>query len=343
MTIKLRGSKFQADVTYKGKRYRALFGTRNEAEAWELQAKANLAAGKEVNGERELPRDMKSLTMYTLMQMTAEKYWIGTKGEKTSLINANTVVNYFGEKTQPSSIDELKIHEFTMQLRKAGLAGSTINSKLAALSKMLRLAKTLKAVDEKPEIERVKNARGRETFVSEEREVKLLAQLMLMGAGDIHDLVIFLVDTGARTGEALKLQWTNCYADRVIFMDTKNGKNRVVPLTTRVREVLARQPKEDSGPFTRIKKNGRLRGMWERAKHQMKLDDDPEFVPHLLRHTFCSRLVQRGVPLTVVKELAGHSNIATTMRYSHLAPADAVQGIAALERPLTGSPLRVVS
>jgi site-specific recombinase XerC len=42
---------------------------------------------------------------------------------------------------------------------------------------------------------------------------------------------------------------------------------------------------------------------------------------HTLRHTFASHLVMRGVPLTAVQILMGHSNVTTTMRYAHLAPS----------------------
>jgi site-specific recombinase XerD len=42
---------------------------------------------------------------------------------------------------------------------------------------------------------------------------------------------------------------------------------------------------------------------------------------HTLRHTFASQLAAKGVPMTAVQQLMGHSNITTTMRYAHLAPS----------------------
>jgi integrase len=42
---------------------------------------------------------------------------------------------------------------------------------------------------------------------------------------------------------------------------------------------------------------------------------------HALRHTFCSQLVQAGIPLRTVQVLAGHSSIRITEKYAHLAPS----------------------
>ena len=53
---------------------------------------------------------------------------------------------------------------------------------------------------------------------------------------------------------------------------------------------------------------------------------------HILRHTFCSHLAMQGVPVNAIKELAGHQDIETTMRYMHLSPAAKESAVASLDR-----------
>jgi hypothetical protein len=56
---------------------------------------------------------------------------------------------------------------------------------------------------------------------------------------------------------------------------------------------------------------------------------------HDLRHTFASRLMQRGVPLKAVQELLGHGSIVMTMQYAHLAPGDLRHAVELLSRKIT--------
>jgi len=51
---------------------------------------------------------------------------------------------------------------------------------------------------------------------------------------------------------------------------------------------------------------------------------------HTCRHTFASRLTQKGADLVTVKELLGHSSVAVTMRYAHTNRDTKVQAVAML-------------
>ena len=53
--------------------------------------------------------------------------------------------------------------------------------------------------------------------------------------------------------------------------------------------------------------------------------------PHVLRHTFCTLLAERGVPIEVIRDLAGHANIRTTQKYIHVTDQRRRQAIARLE------------
>jgi site-specific recombinase XerD len=78
----------------------------------------------------------------------------------------------------------------------------------------------------------------------------------------------------------------------------------------------------------RVFKNQSLRKAYENAVSNAKLDD-VNF--HTLRHTFASWAVMRGVSLKELQELLGHSSLAMTMRYAHLAPERLRSAVTRLE------------
>ena len=64
----------------------------------------------------------------------------------------------------------------------------------------------------------------------------------------------------------------------------------------------------------------RVNGFWQGARKALGYADKKFYTLHLCRHTTASRLVQRGVPLLLVKDWLGHEAIKTTMIYAHLQP-----------------------
>jgi integrase len=158
------------------------------------------------------------------------------------------------------------------------------------------------------------------------------------------------MDTGARLGEAVRLQWEDVELRQegrgvVRFLITKTRKPRSVPLTRRAEALLQRLLANRPGDHTRVflirttgckwrgttpqaKPFRNPHGAWKTCANAAGLDD---FRLHDLRHTYASRLVQRDVPLLTVSRLLGHASLKMTMRYAHLATANLDAAVAKLD------------
>jgi integrase len=143
----------------------------------------------------------------------------------------------------------------------------------------------------------------------------------------LKPMVLVALNTGLRRGELFSLRWADVNLGgkmlTVVAASAKSGHTRRVPLNTEALAVLTawRDRHRDSVGLVFAGAGGeRLNNInrsWRGVVKGAKLTD---FKFHDLRHTFASKLVQAGVDLNTVRELLGHSEIAMTLRYSHLAP-----------------------
>lgn len=133
--------------------------------------------------------------------------------------------------------------------------------------------------------------------------------------------VLLSINTGLRRGELLKLRWSSIdFTRQLLTVDGANAKTRQtrhVPLNDEAMSVLIRW-REQSGGGLQVFEIAT--GLKTALSHLLKRAKIAGFRWHDLRHHFASRLVQRGVPLNPVRDLLGHSSIAMTLRYAHLAP-----------------------
>lgn len=328
--IRLRGKKFQADVSLGGQRLRPTFDTRKDAELWEAEANAAHLRGEAITMPGGGPSKADALdTLEALAKATYARHWAGTKAEDTSMKNAMDCVEELGAHVHPAKVDERSIDSLVAAFEKKGLSGGTVNRKLAALSKMLGHAYSRGVIKRKPKIERRRESEHRIRWYSRDEEKKIVDYFRVVKP-ELAVLVIVLVDTGLRLGEALRLHWQDIQGDKVTVWKTKSSKPKTVPLTARIRVELAKM-KQAPGPVFDLT-GDQCEHYWGQMRERLGYDKDEQFVIHTLRHTFCSRLVQAGVPITVVKELAGHSTIQTTMRYAHLNPGNLSDAIGLLEK-----------
>lgn len=213
--------------------------------------------------------------------------------------------------------------------RKKKNSNATINRKLSALYKLLRKAERSGIITKLPSYVRLPEKNQRIRFLTKLEE-EMLFELLYVKNKLHADLCIFLIDSGARVGEALALKHGDVINNRATFWITKSGKSRTVPLTARAQAAVDRNQQTAGGPFSAVKYQNFLYD-WHRAKKECGLEGDKQVVPHILRHTCASRLVQAGIDLRRVQTFLGHQNIQMTIRYAHLATNDLDQCVAALD------------
>ncbi|MBN9232146.1 MULTISPECIES: tyrosine-type recombinase/integrase [Phyllobacteriaceae] len=243
-----------------------------------------------------------------------------------------------------STFDQGTLDNLVGTLRQRGNSNATINRKMAALSKLLRKAQKMGDIHSLPEFRRQKERAGRIRFLEKDEEARLFAAIRSRSE-DAYRLSVFLVDTGCRLGEALGLIWNDLQPMRVSFWITKSGRSRTIPLTQRARDTVAfsgegRRPK---GPFVMLNQP-QFRQIWNEAKQEVGLGADDQVVPHILRHTCASRLVQGGIDIRRVQMWLGHQTLQMTMRYAHLATNDLDSCVVVLEtRPVESTNAAAVS
>lgn len=159
---------------------------------------------------------------------------------------------------------------------------------------------------------------------------KLLAEL----PKHARILTIFAADTGMRSSEIRQLQWRDVRFEEKMMVvcgaGSKNDEFRVIPMTEKVYHLLQSLSENHPSPND----NSSNVFPWKNistALHNAGVRAGIGHVhPHMLRHTFATRLRDKGVPLDRIKELLGHKSMQMVLRYAKARPQQLEEAIAAL-------------
>ena len=131
-------------------------------------------------------------------------------------------------------------------------------------------------------------------------------------------VVRFLLYTGARKSEALRLKWEHVHGDRAVLPDSKTGP-RTIWLASPARAVLAARQRRTNCPWVFPSPRGgpaTVDKAWNAIRAAAGL---PTLRLHDLRHSLAAVAVNGGEGLRTVAGLLGHADIKTTFGYAHLA------------------------
>lgn len=138
---------------------------------------------------------------------------------------------------------------------------------------------------------------------------------------DSYDLVVILLDTGARYSEIANIQWSRLnLVDRTINLWRPKVQNEaVLYMTDRTFDILSRRALKRQGQHVFLNRQGGPRGYVSQSiRKALRNAGLSDCRIHTLRHTHASRLIQNGMSVYEVREVLGHTDIKTTMRYAHL-------------------------
>lgn len=141
---------------------------------------------------------------------------------------------------------------------------------------------------------------------------------------DNYDLVVILIDTGARYSEVANIAWQDIDLTRgeIRLWRSKVHNESLIYMTDRVETILHRRLRQSNAPTVFVNKAGEKRGYSASAiRKAFRRAGLHDCTIHTLRHTHATRLVQNGLSIQEVKAVLGHSDIRTTMRYAHLEQA----------------------
>lgn len=235
--------------------------------------------------------------------------------------------------TGPSDVDRLVLRRYLAHLGSSGYAKRSIARKASTLRRYFAWATRTDRIAKDPSVGlRAPAGEGRLPRVLDARELHTLLEPDAVSETTPDwrrrrdDAVLeLLYGSGLRVGELCGLDLDDVDLRRgVVTVWGKGGKQRRVPMSTAAIDSMkqwipARREVEAESSPPALFLNGRGGRLGVRDVRRVLDERSPAPThPHALRHTFATHLLDGGADLRVVQELLGHSDVATTQRYTHV-------------------------
>ncbi|MBC6487550.1 tyrosine-type recombinase/integrase [Aeromonas hydrophila] len=311
-----KGKTYRVEFMREGSRVSKTFRLKKEAEKFAALITLNA----------DLAGTLANVTLNTLSLQNAIAEYLDQHTGKDPNVKGrlNWWVGAIGADKLIGKITKQDVKKCLQSMLDDGMATATHNRYKSALSSVFEFINDRYDCQHNParQIKQIKEAQQRERFASREELERLLAACKVSQWERLHLLVLMAVSTGARRSELLGLRWSaiNFQDKTATLIDTKNGTNRVLPLTDDCLNELITfrgigngwlfpHPDDNLFPFKYFDQH------WYAALTQAEISG---LVFHGLRHTTGSYLAMSGASLFLIKDVLGHKSIITTQRYVHL-------------------------
>jgi integrase/recombinase XerC len=253
------------------------------------------------------------------------------------LTDINSFESFNKNQFNDENIDQVnysQIRSWIVSLVDNNRSNVSVNRKMASLKAFYKFLLKTKQIEVSPLLKHkaLKTPKTLQIPFSEKEVVDVLSQIQNpIGFEEIRDKLIIdlFYTTGIRRTELIHLKIGNVNtSNNTIKVLGKRNKERILPLLPIVSEQLIVYANErtrleiitDTDFFFLTKKGLKLNDSFVYRLINTYFSTVSEKVkksPHILRHTFATHLLNNGADLNSVKELLGHSSLASTQIYTH--------------------------
>ncbi len=230
-----------------------------------------------------------------------------------------------------TSLDDLKaidakaIRQYQSKLRDAGMKSSSVNANLRPVSAFFNWLWKQDYIENVPthKVDALKEPKTLPVVLTED-EVKSI----INAEDDLQNklMLVLMFSTGLRRSEVINIKISDIRNGKLI-VHGKGDKERELPLHSKVLNLLNEYLKRNHDEYLFVSHRGShqltAQSVMDRLKNAaMKAGIDPERIekitPHKIRHTVATNLLDAGVNVLTIKEILGHADLQTTMRYAHV-------------------------
>ncbi|TLS38368.1 recombinase XerC [Pseudalkalibacillus caeni] len=256
--------------------------------------------------------------------------WLMDEGK-----SENTVKTYQGvlekfllwledHELEDEKLSSQNVQAYIDYLEEQDRSASTVEKVFATISVYARFIKQPEIVENIRRKEKENRRNEAPEFLATDRQKLLLQEVEEEGNLRNTAIVYTLLHTGIRISELCNLNRSDVVISddkgSLTIRDLDGNEDRIIPLSREVRVHLEKylESREDNSEILFISSaNKRINP--RTIQYMLKKYD---VSPHLLRHTFCRKLVEKGVDISTVAKLAGHSDINVTKRYLNELPTE---------------------
>lgn len=256
------------------------------------------------------------------------------------LVSKKALEEYDISRKAIGEIDFFDVQGYINELVNHGYGMSGVKKQVQIITAPLKKAAAIRIIKADPSIgielpvEDTLKKQAKEIIAyTKDEQDKLYAEIVRNQDNVGYLAVVFMIETGIRSGELLALKWKDIQIERsrmhvhaTIVTPTNTGKaiyqdspktkssNRIIPLTPRARTILniLKGSRKTEWVFEQDENRYSYKKLMYQTKKLCRITKVPYYGEHVFRHTFATNCYYKGVDVKILSRLMGHSSVTVT-------------------------------